>query len=172
MAFSRRQDLQPQDLDLDEVVATLLKLIERTLGASIRIVLEPGAGACTVRADRGQIEQVLLNLCLNARDAMPAGGILTIATAAVELDERFCRDHPWARPGRFARLRVADTGVGMDAGILARIWEPFFTTKDPERGTGLGLPTVYGIVRQHAGLVRVRSEEGRGTVFEIYLPVA
>jgi two-component system, cell cycle sensor histidine kinase and response regulator CckA len=171
LAFSRRQVLQPETLDLDEVVATVLGLLERTLGGHIRIEFRRGERLGAVRADRGQLEQVLMNLCINARDAMPDGGVLTVETGTVNFDAVYCRAHLWARPGNYVLLSVADTGVGMDEATQARIWEPFFTTKDPGKGTGLGLPTVYGIVRQHEGLVHLYSERGRGTVFRIYLPL-
>jgi two-component system, cell cycle sensor histidine kinase and response regulator CckA len=171
LAFSRRQILAPDDLDLNEVVATLLKLLERVLGEHIRVEFLPGHQLGTVHVDRGQVEQVLMNLCINARDAMPQGGTLTLETENVRFDAEYCQHHLWAEPGRYVLLSVTDDGTGMDAPTLARIWEPFFTTKEADRGTGLGLSTVYGIIRQHGGLMHVYSEPGRGTTFKIYLPL-
>ncbi len=171
LAFSRRQILEPADIDLNDVVGSLLELIRRTLGADVRVEFTPDRSLAPLHADRGQLEQVLLNLCLNARDAMPGGGVLTVTTQAVTFGAAADDLPPWARPGRFALLRVADTGCGMDADTLTRIWEPFFTTKEPGKGTGLGLSTAHGIIHQHQGLVHVESERGRGTTFSIYLPI-
>ncbi|MGH7347656.1 MAG: ATP-binding protein, partial [Candidatus Rokuibacteriota bacterium] len=138
----------------------------------ITLTTVPGARRDRVKADPTQLEQVLMNLAINARDAMPQGGRLTIETADVDLDESVAREHPGAGAGPHVRLSVSDDGVGMSAEIQGRIFEPFFTTKDKGRGTGLGLSMVYGIVKQHGGYIGVRSEEGRGTTFEIYLPCA
>lgn len=171
LAFGRRQVLRPEELDLNEVVAAILKMIERTLGEHIRIDFLPGFRIGTVFADRVQMEQVLLNLCINARDSMPDGGTITIETENVLIDTGYCRDHPWARLGRYVLLSVTDTGFGMDAQTLGRIWEPFFTTKKAGEGTGLGLSTVQGIVSQHDGMIHAYSEPGKGTTFKIYLPI-
>ena len=168
LAFSRRQVLRPEPLDLNVVVGDLVGIVERTLGEHVDVVWEPCAAPVPLRADRRQVEQCLMNLCLNARDAMPRGGHLRIATHDVTLTAEECRRRAWAQPGRWVRLTVTDEGVGLDPAELDRIWEPFFTTKQPGEGSGLGLSTVYGIVRQHDGLVRVASEPGRGTTFELY----
>jgi CheY-like chemotaxis protein len=147
-------------------------MLRRTLGADIELVTLPALEACPVRVDPSQLDQVLLNLAVNARDAMPGGGILTFEVAPARLDAAFCRGHPGATPGACAHLRVSDTGTGMSEETQRRIFEPFFTTKETGKGTGLGLATVYGIVKQNEGTIWCRSEEGRGTTFDIYLPHA
>jgi len=172
LAFSRKQVLQPRVLGLNAAVDESVSMLQRLIGEHITLTTVPGARRDRVKADPTQLEQVLMNLTINARDAMPGGGRLTIETADVELDETFAREHPGAGTGLHVRLSVTDDGVGMSAEIRARIFEPFFTTKEKGRGTGLGLSMVYGIVKQHGGYVGVRSEEGRGTTFEIYLPCA
>ena len=173
LAFSRRQVLQPQVVDLNAVIRTLEPIVRRAVGESCRVVLELAPDLGRVTADPGQLDQVLLNLTLNARDAMPAGGVLTIGTANVELDDATAAARPAdaVPPGPYARLTVSDTGEGMPPSTLRHLFEPFFTTKPVGQGTGLGLSTVYGIVKQSGGLVTVRSEPGRGTAFEIYLPL-
>jgi two-component system, cell cycle sensor histidine kinase and response regulator CckA len=170
LAFSRRQVLQPKVLDLNEVVAEVEKMLRRVISEGIQIITVATANLGKVSADAGQIEQVLMNLAINARDAMPSGGRLMIETGNVELDETYTRTNPEAHPGPYVMLAVSDTGQGMDAKTMSRIFEPFFTTKEDGKGTGLGLATVDGIVRQSGGTVNVYSEAGRGTTFKVYLP--
>ncbi len=172
LAFARRQILEPRDISLNHSVADLLSLLEKVIGSDIELKTVLASGLEAVRADPTQVEQVLMNLCLNARDAMPHGGRLVIETENVELDEDYCRLYSYARPGRYVRLSVTDTGEGMDAATREHIFEPFFTTKEMGKGTGLGLATVYGVVKQHGGIVHVYSEPGRGSTFHIYLPVS
>jgi two-component system cell cycle sensor histidine kinase/response regulator CckA len=170
LAFSRRQALQPAVLSLNTVVSDTERLLARTLGADIelRMSLSPDLGP--VEVDEHQFVQVLLNLAVNARDAMPKGGVLTLETANVHLDKQFCETHPDTHPGPYAMLTVSDTGTGMEPDTLAHAFEPFYTTKPPGEGTGLGLSTVYGVVAQSGGCIYARSEPGQGTTFTIYLP--
>lgn len=172
LAFSRKQVLEPVLLDLNEVVASLKQMLRRIIGEDIDLRTELAPGLGRVSADQGQIEQVLMNLAVNAKDAMPSGGRLLIETAEVELDDEFVELHPGSAVGPFVMLAVTDTGIGMTDEIRQQIFEPFYTTKKKGRGTGLGLATVYGIVRQSGGSIWVYSEPGRGTTFKIFLPLA
>ncbi len=171
LAFSRRQVLKMEDLDLNEVIGNVMKMVKRVIGEHIQARVIPGHKLGTIHADRGQMEQVLMNLCVNARDAMPEGGVLSIETENVVFDDSYCASHSWAIPGRHVLLSVTDSGIGMDAHTLERVFEPFFTTKELGKGTGLGLATVYGIVRQHQGMIQVYSEVNKGSTFKIYLPI-
>jgi two-component system cell cycle sensor histidine kinase/response regulator CckA len=172
LTFARRQILEPCDIDLNQSVIETLSLMEKVIGSDVEIKANLASDLAIVRADPIQIDQVLMNLCINARDSMPEGGSLVVETSNVSIDESFCALQPLARPGDHALLSVTDTGVGMDAATLDRIFEPFFTTKEPGKGTGLGLATVYGIVRQHGGFLHVYSEPGTGSTFRVYLPVS
>ena len=170
LAFSRKQVLQPRVLLLDEIVASVEKLLVRLVGDDIALTIKAAPDLWKVRADPGQIEQVLMNLCANARDAMPDGGRLEIATANGQVSADEARARPGLTAGAYVLLTVADTGIGMDEYVRRSVFEPFFTTKDQGKGTGLGLATVYGIVKQSGGGIYVDSEEGRGSRFTLYLP--
>ena len=169
LAFSRKQMLAPRIVNLNDVATENLRMLTRMIGEDIDLVMIPGQSLWSVRADAGQIEQVIMNLAVNARDAMPSGGKLTIETANVTLDEEYARYHAPLRPGDYVMVSISDTGAGMDSETQSHIFEPFFTTKGT-KGTGLGLSTVYGIVKQSGGYIWVSSEVGKGTAFKIYLP--
>jgi two-component system cell cycle sensor histidine kinase/response regulator CckA len=172
LAFSRRQILETRNLALNQTVADVLNLLDKVIGKDIEIKTVLAGDLLPVRADRTQIEQVLMNLCLNSRDAMPEGGRLAIETRNTQFSEQDCRGTAGLQPGQFAELCVIDTGCGMDAAVRERIFEPFFTTKAAGKGTGLGLATVYGIVKQHGGFVLVESEPGQGSTFRVFLPIS
>jgi len=172
LAFSRRQPVQQQILDLNDRLKDVSKLLQPLMGDDVEIVLTPRAAAAIVEADAGQLDQIIVNLAVNARDAMPKGGKLIIETAVLDFDESFAHDHPSMSAGRYIMLAVSDNGVGMDEATRSRIFEPFFTTKEVGRGSGLGLATVYGIVKQSGGHILVYSEVGHGTTFKIYFPCA
>ena len=171
LTFARREPAQPQPLDLNELVDDIRNLLSRSIGAHIELIVELADGLPAIMADRGQVEQVVLNLAINARDAMPGGGSLTITTSLAELDEAYCGAHPGAHPGRYAELAVADSGTGISAEVVSHIFDPFFTTKPEGQGTGLGLSTVYGIITAAGGSISVDSELGTGTTFRLYFPV-
>ena len=170
LTFSRSQELRPTVIDLGEVVTNVEPMLHRLLGERVELVVRPTEQPCRTLADRNQIEAILINLAVNAKDAMPEGGTLTVETSNVTLDEEYRLHHTEVTPGDYAMIVVSDTGVGMDEETLAHVFEPFFTTKAPGSGTGLGLATVYGTVKQSGGYIWVYSEPGRGTTFKVYLP--
>jgi two-component system cell cycle sensor histidine kinase/response regulator CckA len=171
LAFSRQQALAPQIVDLNAIVAELKKLLDRVIGEDVHLDVVTYPGLLRVRVDPGQVEQLILNLAVNARDAMPQGGNLRIATASATIDDDFARRHAGAVPGQYVAISVADNGCGMSSDVLAHMFEPFFTTKPVGKGTGLGLATVFGVVRQSGGFLTVDSAVGVGTTFTAYLPV-
>ena len=170
LAFARQQPLSPQPLDANRMIAAMSDLLHSTLGEHIQIETVTAAGLWTVHADSQQLENALLNIAINGRDAMPGGGKLTIETGNAYLDEAYCAQNPEVRPGQFALIAVTDTGVGMSADVAARVFDPFFTTKPTGKGTGLGLSQVYGFVKQSRGHIKIYSEPGSGTTVKVYLP--
>jgi two-component system, cell cycle sensor histidine kinase and response regulator CckA len=172
LAFSRKQQVQPQILDLNQRLKEVTKLLHPLMGDDVEIVLLPRMGAAIIEADPGHLDQVVINLAVNSRDAMPRGGRLIIETGVFDFDDAFAREHATMKPGRYVMLAISDNGAGMDEATRSRIFEPFFTTKEIGKGTGLGLATVYGIVKQSGGDIWVYSEPGRGTTFKIYFPNA
>ena len=168
LTFARRQVVEPVNLDLNKVMTGLVKLIRKVTREDIEIKTFLAEGPVMIHADRGQVEQVLMNLSLNARDAMPEGGQLVIETGVTLLEEGYLKQYPYMTAGRYAVLSVSDTGIGMDEKTRERIFDPFFTTKGPDKGTGLGLAMVYGIVKQHNGFIHVYSEPGKGSRFRVY----
>jgi two-component system, cell cycle sensor histidine kinase and response regulator CckA len=172
LAFSRKQVIQPEVLDLNTIVGEMDKMLRRLIGEDIQITFSREPRLAPIKADHGQIEQILMNLAVNARDAMPQGGKLFIQTSNVQLDETYSRQHAYVKEGHYVMLSFSDTGCGIDKPTQAKVFEPFFTTKEPGKGTGLGLSTVYGIVKQNGGYIWVYSEPGKGATFRIYFPPA
>jgi len=170
LAFGRRETLRPEYLNLNDVVAGVMKMLGRVLGEHIDLTIHAQTDIKTIYADPGQMEQVLMNLCINSRDAMPEGGRITIEIQNAAFQSEFCEANPWARQGQYVLLSVSDTGMGMPPEVREHVFEPFFTTKDVGKGTGLGLATVYGIVKQHQGLINIYSEPDKGTAIRIYFP--
>ena len=170
LAFARRQPAEPKVLDLNAAVSGMLKMLRRLIGEEIELVWKPGEEVWKIRMDPAQVDQILANLCVNARDAIPGVGTIVMETRNVILDESYCLGHPGFQPGQYAMLSVSDTGTGMDREVLDKIFEPFFTTKKMGEGTGLGLATVYGIVKQNSAFINAYSEPGQGTTFTIYFP--
>ncbi|MCL4457929.1 MAG: ATP-binding protein [Nitrospirae bacterium] len=171
LAFSRKQIMSLKPVNVNDIIIGMKKMLARLISEDIEFRVDAADKELTVMADRGQIEQVLMNLVTNARDAMPDGGILTIETGLAELDENYMKAHEYGKPGMYAFVSVSDTGAGMDEKTKEKIFEPFFTTKEVGKGTGLGLATTYGSIRQHNGYISVYSEPGKGTTFMIYLPL-
>ncbi len=170
LAFARQQTVSPRPINLNDVVAGTLKMLRRLIGENIDLTWTPGLALWSTRIDPTQVDQILANLLVNARDAITGTGTIVLTTSNVSLDEAYCRTRPWASPGNYVELSVTDTGAGMTPAVLARVFEPFFTTKELGKGTGLGLATVYGIVKQNRGVIDVESTEGAGTRITVHLP--
>jgi two-component system cell cycle sensor histidine kinase/response regulator CckA len=170
LAFARRQVLQPVKLDVNKSIAEMRGLLASGMEGNIEFKIVSNPNLDVIQGDASQVGQVIMNLCINARDAMPRGGRLIVETENVEIDEEFCHRNSYGRPGRYVMLVISDTGIGMDPATVDRLFEPFFSTKELGKGTGLGLATVYGIVKQHAGFLNVYSEVGQGTTFRVYFP--
>ncbi|MEK7243599.1 MAG: ATP-binding protein, partial [Thermodesulfobacteriota bacterium] len=170
LAFSRRQILTTKIVDLNEIVGGTVRMLKRLIGENIKLEAHLAAHSCMVKVDAGQIDQVIINLAVNARDAMPNGGALTISTKTVAMPEEFFHDRPGLKPGPLVELCVTDTGEGMDEAVRSHLFEPFFTTKEKGKGTGLGLATVHGIIKQSNGEIEIESVPNKGTTFRIYLP--
>jgi len=170
LLFSRKHPMEPVTLNLNKTIANLSKMLHRLIGEDVKIKTDPGKDLWMLQADRGTIEQVVMNLAVNARDAMNKGGVMTIKTENVVLDEKLCKSIPESTPGKYVRLSVSDTGIGMKQEIMEHIFEPFYSSKPIGKGTGLGLSVVYGIIKQHEGCIKVCSKAKKGTIFEIYLP--
>jgi two-component system, cell cycle sensor histidine kinase and response regulator CckA len=170
LAFARKQTIQPKELELNETVEEMLKMLRRLIGEDIDLLWKPSRETCPVKMDPAQIDQILANLCVNARDAISDVGKITIETRTVTIDEDYCSKHPGFKTGNFVVLTVSDNGCGMSQEIKKNLFEPFFTTKEVGKGTGLGLATVYGIVKQNNGFINVYSEPDKGSSFRIYIP--
>jgi CheY-like chemotaxis protein len=170
LAFARKQTVSPRILDLNDTIEGMLKMLRRLVGEHIELRWIPGPGLWSVKIDPSQVDQMLANLVVNSRDAIAGVGAITVQTENVTLDEAYCRSHEGFKPGEYVLLSVSDNGIGMDKETLARVFEPFFTTKEVGKGTGLGLATVYGVVKQNEGFINAYSEPGQGTTFKIYLP--
>jgi len=171
LAYSCRQVLEMKNVDLNGVINDMMNILRRVIGENIELEFRAGDNTGIVHVDPNQVNQIIANLCVNARDAIGTSGSITIETADVHIDKTYCQTHPWDRTGRYVLISVTDTGCGIDQENLDRIFDPFYTTKETGKGTGLGLSTVYGLVKKHEGLVHVYSEPGKGTVFKVYFPV-
>ena len=171
LTFGRKEHAQPEDVGVNGLIQGLETMLSRVIGEHIAFTFQPSGKELLIHANPGQIEQIIVNLCINARDAMPEGGSMVLSTVSVDLDQEFCSTHAWARPGRYARVMVTDIGTGIDPAVLDKIFEPFFTTKETGKGSGLGLSIIYAIVEQHAGLIDVASRPGKGTSISVYIPL-
>ncbi len=171
LTFARKQTISPVVLNLNESIESVLKMVRRLIGENIDLAWHPGSDTCVVRMDPTQLDQILINFCVNARDAITDVGKITIKTDTVSFDQKYCDNHAYLKPGNYVMLAVSDDGSGMEKETMEHIFEPFYTTKDPGKGTGLGLATVYGVVKQNNGFINVNSESGKGTTFSVYLPL-